>query len=285
MVSPCGISSTTLDSWTKDGEAVGRREVSNGRGADGGVEVNEKLKLERMFKQMEKARKEELDNAVAAKEGTTICDKTGRRLESAEQKLVIGGKYKKGDVNCPEGTLSAVKVRKEAFKNNIGVKYADATNVDSIEKGQSSSTQENPFLRDDPSRVSDDVLSLNDEAAKEQMKIMEEIRARNEEKRKQEEMTIKLITKLSLDEGEQLLLDSYDDDVAAAVTNSWIDLREAAIAGGETVRQKIARLKETAERRGMRLDKKGRQNGCESGKDSGLSVEEAFMFSSQQNNS
>ena len=52
MVSPSGISSTTLDSWTKDGEAVGHREVPNGRAADGGVEVSEKLKLERMFKQM-----------------------------------------------------------------------------------------------------------------------------------------------------------------------------------------------------------------------------------------
>ena len=71
-------------------------------------------------------------------------------------------------------------------------------------------------------------------------------------------MTIKLITKLSLDEGEQLLHDSSDG--AAAVTDSWPDLRESATAGGETVSQKIARLKETAERRGMCFDKKGRQN-------------------------
>ena len=284
MVSPSGISSTTLDSWTKDGEAVGHREVPNGRAADGGVEVSEKLKLERMFKQMEKARKEELDKAVAAKEGTSICDKTGRRLGSADQKLVDGGKYRKGDVKC-EGTSSDVKVRKEAFKNNIGVKLA--TNGDSVEKGQSSSTkqrQEKRSLKVDPSRVSDDVLSLNDETAKEQLKIMEEIRARNDEKRKQEEMTIKLITKLSLDEEEQLLPDSCEG--AAAVNDSWPDLREAPTAGGETVRQKIARLKVTAERRGMCLDKKkGRHNGFEIDKNKGMSVEEAFLISSRQNTS
>ena len=97
-------------------------------------------------------------------------------------------------------------------------------------------------------------------------------------------MTIKLITKLSLDEGEQLLPDSCDG--AAAVNDSWPDLSEAATAGGETVRQKIARLKERAERRGMCLDKKKtRQNGCESEKDSRLSLEEEFVISSQQNSS
>ena len=138
---------------------------------------------------MEKARKEKLEKAVAVKMGTpVIYDKAGRRLASADQRLANGEKYKKVDARYPEGSSSDVKARKEAFKNINGVKHA--TNGESLEKGQSSATlkQEKPSLKAElsSSLVSDDVFSLNDEAAKEQLKILEEIRARNEEKRKQE---------------------------------------------------------------------------------------------------
>merc|ERR1719318_2453090 len=105
-----GISSSTLEqAWIEDGEAGGYREAHNcnGRAADeGGNEANEKVKLERMFEQMEKARKEELEKAVAVKKGTSvICDKTGRRVGSA------GEKYKKVDARYPEGTSPDVKAR------------------------------------------------------------------------------------------------------------------------------------------------------------------------------
>ena len=88
MVPSNGISSSTLEqAWIEDGEAGGHREAHNGRAADGGGnEANEKVKLGRMFEQMEKARKEELEKAVAVKKGTpVICDKTGRRLGGADQ--------------------------------------------------------------------------------------------------------------------------------------------------------------------------------------------------------
>ena len=125
---------------------------------------------------MEKARKEELEKAVAVKKGTpVICDKTGRRLGSADQKLVNGEKYKKVDARYPGGTSPDVKARKEAFKNINDVKLA--TNSECLEKGQSSATlrQEKPSLKVElsSSLVSDDVFSLNDEAAKEQLKKLE----------------------------------------------------------------------------------------------------------------
>jgi hypothetical protein len=105
VIPPSGISSTALEqTLTVNGGAGGHREAPSGRAADGGVKVSEKGKGERMFKQMEKARKEELDKADVVKECTQICDKAGRRVGSPmDQKLVDGGGNKKWDLNYPEG--------------------------------------------------------------------------------------------------------------------------------------------------------------------------------------
>merc|ERR1719260_421267 len=80
-----------------------------------------------------------------------------------------------------------------------------------------------------------DVLEVDD--AEEQLKILEAI------KKKDEELTMKLITKLSIDESEELTPQSLDD--------AWPDLSEAVPCAGETAREKIERLKRMAERRGM----------------------------------
>ena len=89
-----------------------------------------------------------------------------------------------------------------------------------------------------------DVLEVDD--AEEQLKILEAIKRRNEEKKKEEELTIKLINKLSLDEPEELTSQNLDD--------GWPTLGEAASIAGETAKEKIERLKRMAERRGMSVN-------------------------------
>ena len=89
-----------------------------------------------------------------------------------------------------------------------------------------------------------DMLEVDD--AEEQLKILEAIKRRNEEKKKEEELTIKLINKLSLDEPEELTSQNLDD--------GWPALGEAASSAGETVKEKIERLKRVAERRGMSVN-------------------------------
>ena len=72
------------------------------------------------------------------------------------------------------------------------------------------------------------------------------IKRRNEEKKKEEELTIKLINKLSLDEPEELTSQNLID--------GWPALGEAAPSAGETAKEKIERLKRMAERRGMSVN-------------------------------
>ena len=71
-----------------------------------------------------------------------------------------------------------------------------------------------------------DMLEVDD--AEEQLKILEAIKRRNEEKKKEEELTIKLINKLSLDEPDELTSQNLND--------GWPALGEAAPSAGETAK-------------------------------------------------
>ena len=87
MVPSTGIPSTI----TEQVDTVRLAPIGRVAGEDG-----ERVKLERMFKQMEQARKEELEKAEAVKEGSKNCAKTGRRYGSANRQVSYGEKYRKG---------------------------------------------------------------------------------------------------------------------------------------------------------------------------------------------
>jgi len=173
------------------------------------IQTNEKAKLERMFLMMEKARKEELEKLPARKWDNKVEEKVEQINTGAVRK----------------NTASSVEVRLVSGAN-IGMIEDDVFT-------RNSRSQAFPFDDSDTVEVDD---------AAEQQKIFEEIKTRNEEKARQEELTMKLITKLSMDESEEL--------APRDLSESWPNLSEAA-SEGETVREKIERLKKIAERNGM----------------------------------
>ena len=172
------------------------------------IQTNEKAKLERMFLMMEKARKEELEKLAV--------EKWDKKVEEEVDKINTGAVRKK--------TASSTEVRPVSVVN-IGMIEDDVFT-------RNPNNQAFPFDDSDTVEVDD---------ASEQQKILEEIKTRNEEKARQEELTMKLITRLSMDGGEEL----------APRDSSLPYLSEAASVVGETVREKIDRLKKIAERNEM----------------------------------
>jgi len=173
------------------------------------IQINEKAKLERMFLMMEKARKEELEKLAV--------EKWDKKVEEEVDKINTGAVRKK--------TASSTEVRPVSVVN-IGMIEDDVFT-------RNPNNQAFPFDDSDTVEVDD---------AAEQQKILEEIKTKNEERARQEELTMKLITKLSMDESEEL--------APRDLSESWPSLSETA-GEGETVREKIQRLKKIAERNGM----------------------------------
>merc|ERR1712096_267430 len=243
---------TVQQAWTGGGQ----REVAAEGGGSGASE--EKVRLERMFQQMEKARKEELEKAkvrkVTAKSGD---DKTaeGVDLDTALDKKMVAGLKCLEVVNCSEVTFGAQASDDTSANGNNVIHAGTANRV--IEKDRSA-VHGKVFHRDNVEKdgCNEDIENIVTE--EEQLKILQEIKRRNKGTMKQEEMDMKLISRLSLAEAEQQLPDSCSG--AAAARDSWPDLGHAVgaaghvVGGGETARQKIARLKETAERRGMSVN-------------------------------
>jgi len=181
---------------------------------DNGVE---KARPERMCEAMEMTRKEELMKIEANLKNARIENKNSP-IEEINMGAGAGkrksGKLQKSEVSC--------------------MKDKSASKVMDVEDDVLPSKPGFPF--DDS-----DMLEVDD--AEEQRKILEAIKRRNEEKKNEEELTMRLITKLSFDETEELTPQNLDD--------GWPDLGEATPGAGETVREKIERLKRMAERRGM----------------------------------
>merc|ERR1719233_2292408 len=180
---------------------------------DGGQSL-EKARLGQMYEVMEMSRKEELRKMEADQKNVHIEIKN-----SPHDKINVGaskrksGKLQKSELSFMEEKSKDTKDGEDdVFPSKPGFPFDDS-----------------------------DVLEVDD--AEEQLKILEAIKIRNEEKKKEEELTMKLITKLSLDESEELTPQSLDD--------AWPDLSEAVPCAGETAREKIERLKRMAERRGM----------------------------------
>jgi len=180
---------------------------------DGGQSL-EKARLGQMYEVMEMSRKEELRKMEADQKNVHIEIKN-----SPHDKINVGaskrksGKLQKSELSFMEEKSKDTKdVEDDVFPSKPGFPFDDS-----------------------------DVLEVDD--AEEQLKILEAIKIRNEEKKKEEELTMKLITKLSIDESEELTPQSLDD--------AWPDLSEAVPCAGETAREKIERLKRMAERRGM----------------------------------
>jgi len=183
---------------------------------DDGDQSSEKARQGQMYEIMEMTRKEELRKKEADKKNVHIENK-----KSSHDEINVGG----GKCNIGKLQKSGLSCMKE-----ISAPKA----VENVEEDVFPSKPGFPF--DDS-----DVLEVDD--AEEQRKILEAIKIRNEEKKKEEELTMKLITKLSLDESEEMTPQCLDD--------GWPDLCEAVPCAGETVREKIERLKRMAERRGM----------------------------------
>eukprot|EP00092_Neocalanus_flemingeri_P018756 GFUD01020313.1.p1 GENE.GFUD01020313.1~~GFUD01020313.1.p1 ORF type:complete len:331 (-),score=133.55 GFUD01020313.1:178-1170(-) len=222
-----------------------------------------------MFQQMEKARKEELDKATARK---VTAKNDVKAVEGVNHYIdkTADVKYskRKSTSSGMGGGVSGGQLGIQASVNGNNIRPAGTENRDRDTQGERTA-----FVH------KDNVLEINeitfgdfakediadDDAMKEQLKIFEEIKLRNEERKRQEEMNMKLIADLSLaeTEGEEQVTANCTE--AAAVSDSWPDLREAAAGGGagrvvvegETARQKIARLKETADRRGMSVNTLG----------------------------
>merc|ERR1712240_67725 len=173
------------------------------------IQINEKAKLERMFLMMEKARKEELEKLAV--------EKWDKKVEEEVDKINTGAVRKK--------TASSTEVRPVSVVN-IGMIEDDVFT-------RNPNNQAFPFDDSDTVEVDD---------ASEQQKILEEIKKRNEEDARQEELSMKLISKLSMEENEEV--------PPRDLSESWPYLSEAASVG-ETVREKIERLKKIAERNGM----------------------------------
>merc|ERR1719233_115563 len=185
-----------------------------GREQDDGGQSLEKARLGQMYEVMEMSRKEELRKMEADQKNVHIEIKN-----SPHDKINVGaskrksGKLQKSELSFMEEKSKDTKDGEDdVFPSKPGFPFDDS-----------------------------DVLEVDD--AEEQLKILEAIKIRNEEKKKEEELTMKLITKLSLDESEELTPQSLDD--------AWPDLSEAVPCAGETAREKIERLKRMAERRGM----------------------------------
>jgi len=205
--------------------ANGGVQQSNGAAKD---QVSEKQKLERMFQLMERARQEELEKTVLGRNdlnaGATVdYQKVGvGKTDNAE---VSSSRVTKGTMNT--------KVRNPEVRPVIKVPN------NALEVGNECHKNNKSFPFDESDDVFDASACLNDDAA-EQLKIFEEIKSRNEETKKQEEMSMKLISKLSLAE---------DDEQAPQ------GLGESEVAtAGETVGEKIERLKKMADRRGMSVN-------------------------------
>ena len=207
-----------------------------------------------MFQQMEKARKEELEKATVRKVTVKSNDIGGVGVDKdrfEDKKVVAGMKCGEG-VNCSASEVTFGG----RTSDNISANGNNVIHAGTAEKDRSV-VHKNVFHKDNVEKdVCNEDIEINTE--EEQLKILQEIKSRNELKMKQEEMDMKLISQLSLAEAEQQLPDSCSG--AAAAGDSWPDLGQAVAAaghvlgGGETARQKIARLKETAERRGMSVN-------------------------------
>ena len=178
--------------------------------------MSEKARLERMYQVMELARKEELEKG--ANEPKDIQFKKINEDNFGEEKL--SAKIQNRDpisikVAPASKVVNNVDVEDDVFPTKAGFPFDDS-----------------------------DMLEVDD--AEEQLKILEAIKRRNEEKKKEEELTLKLINKLSLDEPEELTSQNLNDD--------WPALGETAPSAGETAKEKIERLKRMAERRGMSVN-------------------------------
>merc|ERR1712142_1249532 len=126
----------------------------------------------------------------------------------------------------------------------MGKKTASSTEVRPVSVVNNGMIEDDVFTRNPNNQAFpfDDSDTVEVDDAAEQQKILEEIKTGNEERARQEELTMKLITKLSMDESEEL--------APRDLSESWPSLSETA-GEGETVREKIQRLKKIAERNGM----------------------------------